>query len=121
MPPPPAPTPRTSSSRSCGARRAVYPISITPEELVEEVDGKENLEADRLRTEILDDAHLAYEKREEELGEGAMRQLERRVLLNVIDRRWREHLYEMDYLKEGIGRAPWPSAIRSWSTSARAT
>ena len=32
-----------------------------------------------------------------------MRQLERNVLLNVIDRKWREHLYEMDYLKEGIG------------------
>jgi preprotein translocase subunit SecA len=36
-------------------------------------------------------------------GEGAMRQLERNVLLSVIDRKWREHLYEMDYLKEGIG------------------
>src|SRR6185437_10689802 len=40
---------------------------------------------------------------EEIAGEGAMRQLERNVLLNVIDRKWREHLYEMDYLKEGIG------------------
>jgi preprotein translocase subunit SecA len=56
---------------------------------------------------LIDDADKAYAKREAELeelaGEGAMRQLERNVLLNVIDRKWREHLYEMDYLKEGIG------------------
>ncbi|WP_460477658.1 preprotein translocase subunit SecA [Brachybacterium huguangmaarense] len=86
-----------------GTLRATYPISITPEELVEEVDGKENLTAARLRAEVMDDARLAFDKRTEELGEEAMAQLERRVLLNVIDRRWREHLYEMDYLKEGIG------------------
>jgi len=86
-----------------GALRAVYPVSITPEELIEEVGGKENLSASRLREEIMDDARLAFERRTEELGEDAMAQLERRVLLNVIDRRWREHLYEMDYLKEGIG------------------
>ena len=63
------------------------------------------------REELLDaliaDAERAYAVREKELeeiaGEGAMRQLERNVLLNVIDRKWREHLYEMDYLKEGIG------------------
>ena len=56
---------------------------------------------------LLKDAEHAYATREAELeelaGEGAMRQLERNVLLNVIDRKWREHLYEMDYLKEGIG------------------
>ena len=56
---------------------------------------------------LLEDAENAYAAREAELeelaGEGAMRQLERNVLLNVIDRKWREHLYEMDYLKEGIG------------------
>ena len=53
------------------------------------------------------DAENAYTKREAEIdglaGEGSMRQLERTVLLNVLDRKWREHLYEMDYLKEGIG------------------
>lgn len=86
-----------------GTLRALFPISITHDELVEEVGGKENLTAQRLRTEVMADARLAYDKRVEELGEDAMRQLERRVLLNVIDRRWREHLYEMDYLKEGIG------------------
>ena len=86
-----------------GALHAVYPVSITSDELVEEVGGKENLSASRLRDEVLSDARIAYDRREEELGEDALRQLERRVLLNVIDRRWREHLYEMDYLKEGIG------------------
>jgi preprotein translocase subunit SecA len=86
-----------------GALHPIYPVSITPDELVEEVGGKENLDADTLREEILSDAHLAFDRRTEELGEAAMSQLEKRVLLSVMDRRWREHLYEMDYLKEGIG------------------
>ncbi|MBB5830945.1 preprotein translocase subunit SecA [Brachybacterium aquaticum] len=86
-----------------GALRPVYPISLTPQEVVDEVGGKENLEAKLLKEEILADARIAYEKREEELGEEGLHQLQRRVLLSVMDRRWREHLYEMDYLKEGIG------------------
>ncbi|APX32430.1 preprotein translocase subunit SecA [Brachybacterium sp. P6-10-X1] len=86
-----------------GALRPAYPVSITADELIEEVGGKENLGADVLREEILGDARVAYEKREEELGEEGLHQLQRRVLLSVMDRRWREHLYEMDYLKEGIG------------------
>src|SRR5205814_9558122 len=49
-----------------------------------------------------DDAAAAYDTREEELGAEALRELERQVLLAVIDRKWREHLYEMDYLQEGI-------------------
>lgn len=49
------------------------------------------------------DAAAAYDRREEELGAEAMRELERRVILSVLDRKWREHLYEMDYLQEGIG------------------
>src|SRR5699024_654925 len=53
--------------------------------------------------ELVADAKVAYEKREEELSADVMRQLERRVVLSVLDRKWREHLYEMDYLKEGIG------------------
>jgi preprotein translocase subunit SecA len=56
-----------------------------------------------VRREILSDAKLAYRRREEQLGSPAMRELERRVVLSVIDRRWRDHLYEMDYLKDGIG------------------
>src|SRR5699024_6356735 len=55
----------------------------------------------------LDDVFSRYDEREAEIealgGEGAMRQLERSIRLQVLDRRWREHLYEMDYLKEGIG------------------
>src|SRR5690606_13668704 len=53
----------------------------------------------RLRADI----HRAYERREGELGAPILRDLESRVLLAVIDRKWREHLYEMDYLREGIG------------------
>jgi preprotein translocase subunit SecA len=56
-----------------------------------------------LKNEVLSDAKLAYERRTLDLGEPAMRELERRVVLSVIDRRWRDHLYEMDYLKDGIG------------------
>ena len=86
-----------------GALRPAYPVSITAEELIEEVGGKEDLTASVLKREILADAEVAYDKRAEELGESALHQLQRRVLLSVMDRRWREHLYEMDYLKEGIG------------------
>ena len=57
---------------------------------------------------MLADAREAYARREAEIdavigGQGGMRELERQVLLQVMDRKWREHLYEMDYLKEGIG------------------
>ncbi|MCW1805245.1 preprotein translocase subunit SecA [Brachybacterium squillarum] len=86
-----------------GALRSAYPISVTAEELIEEAGGKEDLTAAMLREEILSDARLAYDRRADELGEAAVHQLQRRVLLSVMDRRWREHLYEMDYLKEGIG------------------
>jgi len=85
------------------AMRAVYPISITPEEVVDEVGSATRLTRDLLLEEILSDARHAYEAREEELGTDALRQLERRVVLSVLDRKWREHLYEMDYLKDGIG------------------
>ncbi|PFG37635.1 protein translocase subunit secA [Flavimobilis soli] len=85
------------------ALRGVFPISITVDELLEEVGGKHMLTRDRLLEEVLSDAHVAYSKREELLGAENMRQLERRVVLSVLDRKWREHLYEMDYLKEGIG------------------
>ena len=52
---------------------------------------------------LVDDASAAYDRREAELGADTMRELERQVLLTVLDRKWREHLYEMDYLREGIG------------------
>jgi preprotein translocase subunit SecA len=56
-----------------------------------------------LVAELVSDARLAYTKRVDAIGVDAMRELERRVVLSVVDRKWREHLYEMDYLKEGIG------------------
>lgn len=83
--------------------RTLYPISITIDEVITEAGSKGRVNRDFVRREILSDAKLAYSKREEQLGEAAMRELERRVVLSVIDRRWREHLYEMDYLKDGIG------------------
>ncbi len=85
------------------ALRSVYPVSITTEDVVEEAGGVSRLTREMVLDELLSDARVAYESREEQLGSPAMRQLERRVVLSVLDRKWREHLYEMDYLKEGIG------------------
>ncbi|GAA2725954.1 preprotein translocase subunit SecA [Cellulomonas aerilata] len=85
------------------ALKAVYPVSITVEEVVEEAGGPTRVSAEMLTTELLSDARHAYAEREEQIGADNMRQLERRVVLSVLDRKWREHLYEMDYLKEGIG------------------
>ena len=80
----------------------LYPSSITADELIEEAGAKANITRRFLEDEILADARVAYKKREEALGEDAMRELERRVVLTVIDRKWRDHLYEMDNLKDGI-------------------
>ncbi|MDR0366031.1 MAG: preprotein translocase subunit SecA [Bifidobacteriaceae bacterium] len=83
--------------------KSVFPASVTPEDLIGEAGSKRALNADMLEHELTADAHLAYNLREERLGSETMRELERRVLLAVLDRKWRDHLYEMDYLKEGIG------------------
>ena len=84
--------------------KTLYPVGVTIEEVVAEAaDRKGGITADGLKRELLSDAKIAYAKREEQLGEAAMRELERRVVLQVLDRRWRDHLYEMDYLKDGIG------------------
>jgi preprotein translocase subunit SecA len=85
------------------ALKAIYPVSITVDEVVEEAGGPTRVSAEMLTTELLSDARHAYAEREEQIGADNMRQLERRVVLSVLDRKWREHLYEMDYLKEGIG------------------
>ena len=74
----------------------VYPVSLTTEQVAEIRDPQMLQEA------FVDDALAAYAAKEGTLGEGMMRELERVVLLNIIDTRWREHLYEMDYLQEGI-------------------
>jgi preprotein translocase subunit SecA len=85
------------------ALRGVYPISITPEEVVEQAGGPTRLSTELIEAEVLSDASHSYAEREELISGDSMRQLERRVVLSVLDRKWREHLYEMDYLKEGIG------------------
>ncbi|GAB4645713.1 hypothetical protein MOKP53_16390 [Mycobacterium avium subsp. hominissuis] len=91
------------------ALKTLYPVGIDHATLTRrDADGGfDDLTREELLEALLKDAERAYAAREAELeeiaGEGAMRQLERNVLLNVIDRKWREHLYEMDYLKEGIG------------------
>jgi len=83
--------------------KTLYPISITIDEVIAEAGTKGRINREFVTREILSDAKIAYQRREETLGEPAMRELERRVVLSVIDRRWRDHLYEMDYLKDGIG------------------
>lgn len=85
------------------ALKGLFPISFTAEELLNEIGGASALDSDFLLDRILKDANLAYEKRESELSSPVMRELERKILLSVLDRKWREHLYEMDYLQEGIG------------------
>ena len=85
------------------ALRAVYPVSITTDEVAEQMGGIQHLTREVLLREVLSDAEHAYAEREATIGPENMRQLERRVVLSVLDRKWREHLYEMDYLKEGIG------------------
>ena len=87
----------------------LYPVGLDHKELSHEDDlgEKSDLSRDELLEALLADARAAYARREREVeeiaGPDGMRQLERRVLLSVLDRKWREHLYEMDYLKEGIG------------------
>ncbi|TQS42896.1 preprotein translocase subunit SecA [Cryptosporangium phraense] len=81
----------------------VYPISFTEESLEEEAGGREAIDAEFLTAKLTEDAQEAYDRREKELGTELMRDAERQIVLAVLDRKWREHLYEMDYLQEGIG------------------
>ncbi|MFC0626638.1 preprotein translocase subunit SecA [Kribbella deserti] len=84
--------------------RTLYQSTLTEEDLIEEAGGdRSGLTQDFLIERITRDAHEAYARREAALTAPAMRELERRVVLSVLDRKWREHLYEMDYLREGIG------------------
>src|SRR5690348_10473783 len=84
--------------------KALYPVGLDRDDLLERVaDGDQAaLSAEDLKKELLRDVHRAYGEREAKLGDEVMRELERRVLLSVLDRKWREHLYEMDYLRAGI-------------------
>jgi preprotein translocase subunit SecA len=76
----------------------IYPVTLSKDSLDLEV-----LTQEELRESIIEDAEAAYTARENELGGEMMRQLERTVMLEVVDNKWREHLYELDYLQEGIG------------------
>ncbi|WP_248961757.1 preprotein translocase subunit SecA [Sphaerisporangium perillae] len=86
------------------AFQQLYPISVTVDELIEQEAGgeRENLTPQILGDWVKADALAAYDRREEELGAESVREVERRVILSVLDRKWREHLYEMDYLRDGI-------------------
>ena len=98
-----------------GALKELYPITVKWEELVEDMENRgDDLTAENLLEAVLDDIRRAYDEREafvngrvlgpdgRTTGDG-MRRLERLVMIDVLDRKWREHLYEMDYLKDGIG------------------
>jgi preprotein translocase subunit SecA len=85
------------------AFRQLFPITITVDDMIEEAGDKAGLTADLITEVVTENARDAYERREEELTPDVMRVFERQVVLSVLDRKWREHLYEMDYLREGIG------------------
>ena len=80
----------------------LWPVSINAAVLEKEAGGRANLDRQELIDALKLDAHAAYDRRESEVGAEVMRELERQVILSVLDRKWREHLYEMDYLREGI-------------------
>jgi preprotein translocase subunit SecA len=84
----------------CKGMEALYGTEITPDELREENVDVTSREA--LVEEFREDAMLEYDEKEKELGSELMRELERFVILQVVDQRWREHLDAMDYLREGI-------------------
>ena len=86
------------------ALKTLYPISLTIEDVAKQAGGsKADISEDFLAELLHQDIDRAYKAREESLTPTVMRELERRVILTVLDRKWREHLYEMDYLQEGIG------------------
>ncbi len=80
----------------------LYPVGLTKDGVIKAAGGVEGLSRETLIEELQKDVQDAYDRREDEMGEDVQRELERRVILSVLDRKWREHLYEMDYLREGI-------------------
>ena len=85
------------------ALKSLYPISFTIADIEKEFGGREGLDSESLIDRVITDAQAKYAERESILGSDVLRELERKILLSVLDRKWREHLYEMDYLQEGIG------------------
>jgi preprotein translocase subunit SecA len=84
------------------ALKTLYPVSITVADVEEEAGGRSAVTQQMLVEELVSDAEQQFLERERTLGASVVRELERRVVLSVLDRKWREHLYEMDYLQEGI-------------------
>jgi preprotein translocase subunit SecA len=76
--------------------QSLWPSALVRDDVVRVADR------DALRDSLVADATAYYERREAELGAGVMREVERQVMLRIVDQRWREHLEEMDYLQEGI-------------------
>ena len=85
------------------ALKSLYPISFTIADIEKEFGSREGLDSESLIDRVITDAQAKYAERESILGSDVLRELERKILLSVLDRKWREHLYEMDYLQEGIG------------------
>jgi preprotein translocase subunit SecA len=86
------------------AFKQLFPITLPIDTVIEEAGGdKSGLTADLITALVQENAQQAYDRREADLTPDNMREIERRVVLSVLDRKWREHLYEMDYLREGIG------------------
>jgi preprotein translocase subunit SecA len=77
--------------------RQIWPVGVEVATL-----APETVDRTQLKEALDDDVMNAYDEREEQLGDELMRFLERSILLQVIDNRWREHLFDMDYLREGI-------------------
>ena len=86
------------------ALSALYPIEVSIDDMIKAAGGDSaDLSTEFMTVTLQEDINRAYLAREAELQPPVMRELERRVILSVLDRKWREHLYEMDYLQEGIG------------------
>jgi preprotein translocase subunit SecA len=86
------------------AFKQLFPITLSIDSVIEEAGGdKSGLSAAMITEMVQENAQEAYDRRETDLTPDNMREIERRVVLSVLDRKWREHLYEMDYLREGIG------------------
>ena len=75
----------------------IFEVDFTHDDI-----DRQSTDRESLKQMLIEDAHKLYEEREADLGEELMRALERFLLLQIIDQRWREHLYDMDYLREGI-------------------
>ncbi|WEV53535.1 preprotein translocase subunit SecA [Bifidobacterium sp. ESL0704] len=86
------------------ALKTVYPIAVEQDDVKQKAEGLKGEKAvEAVKEVIVADAKKQYAGYEDQIGADGLRQLERRVVLAVLDKKWREHLYEMDYLKDGIG------------------